>query len=110
MSSGVGDGASTELAGVGVLIFGFSVGRWIGRSAAIWTKRGLIMKMNAPSNTPPPIKRNRSTPAMIHGIFDFFCATEAGGGNGAEGIGAGVAGGTGAGGAIGTSDVIAPIS
>src|SRR6185436_1572525 len=87
---GEGDGASTDAAGVGAATFVFSVRRLALCSEAISSNRGLTMKKNAPASTPPPISRNKRTPAMIQGIFDFFFAT--GGGNGAEGAAA--AGGT----------------
>ena len=88
MSSGVGAGVddSTEAAGVGVLTFVFSPGRFGFRSADISSKRGLTTKKKTPAKIPPPKRRKISTPAMIHGIFDFFFAT---GGNGAEGATAG---------------------
>ena len=74
------------LAGVGVLTFVFSSGRFGFRCADISSNFGLITKKKTPARAPPPSNRNRSTPAMIHGSFDFFCAT---GGNGADGAEAG---------------------
>ena len=90
MSSGVGDGASIELAGVGVLRFVFSTRRSGFRSAAISSNLGLMTKKNTPASAPPLRKRNRRIPAIIHGNFDFFCAT--GGGKGVEGAGVAIAG------------------
>lgn len=63
------------------------------------------MKKKAPASTPAPISRNKRIPAMMYGVFDFFCA--AGAGNGAEGADADA---TGAAGGIGTSAVVAPSS
>ena len=90
MSSGEGDGASIVADGDGTLTFALSLGRLMFRSAAISSKRGFTIKKNAPARMPPPRSRNIRTPAMIHGIFDFFCA--AAGGNGAEGATAAVGG------------------
>ena len=90
-SAGVGDGASTEGTGVGVLAFTLT-GRSGFRSFAISSKRGLITKKNKPAKAPPLNNKKISTPAMINGAFDFFFAAT-GGGNGAEGAGAVTAGG-----------------
>src|SRR6185369_15173799 len=86
--SGTGVGCSTDAAGVGVLTFTFSTGRVGFLSAAIWSKRGFTTKKNKPARAPPPSSRNSSTPAMIHGTFDFFFATGCGG-NGVDGAGCG---------------------
>ena len=90
-SAGVGDGASTEGTGVGVLAFTLT-GRSGFRSFAISSKRGLITKKNKPAKAPPLNNKKINTPAMINGAFDFFFAAT-GGGNGAEGAGAATAGG-----------------
>src|SRR6185369_8703319 len=108
--SGTGVGCSTDAAGVGVLTFTFSTGRVGFLSAAIWSKRGFTTKKNKPARAPPPSSRNSSTPAMIHGSFDFFFATGCGG-NGVDGAGCGngadgAAATTGGGGGATTSPVV----
>ena len=93
VSSGVGEGASTELAGAGVLRFAFSARRSAFRSAAaISSNRGLTTKKNIPARAPVPSRKNRRIPATIHGNFDFFCAATGCCGKGVEGAGAAIAG------------------
>ena len=77
---GAGDGAATELVGVGVLT---STGGSGLRAAAISSNRGLTKRKNTPAKAPPLNKRKRRMPPIISGAFDFFFST--GGGNGADG-------------------------
>ena len=55
------------------------------RARVISILTGFTTKKNTAAKAPPLNSRKTRTPAMINGIFDFFCAT--GGGNGAEGAG-----------------------
>ena len=97
VSSGVGDGVSTVLAGVGVLRFTFA-GRSGFRCAAISSNLGLTTKKNRPAKAPPPNKRRSTRAPIISGTFDFFFTT--GTGSGAEGAGVETAGGGSAGGGV----------
>src|ERR1051325_559890 len=62
---------------------------------------GFTTRKNTPANAPPPSNRNRRTPAMIQGSFDFFfgaavatAGAACGAGKGVDGVG-GVGGVTG---------------
>ena len=83
MSSGVGDGCSTDGEGAASTV-GLAIGSFSGLCSATWSNRGLITKKNAAARAPPLSNRNTSTPAMIQGNFDFFFAATGAAGNGAD--------------------------
>jgi len=90
---GTGDGAALTL----VLTFVETTGWFVFSCLAfISPRRGLTTKKKMAANAPPLINKNKTTPKMISGAFDFFFAGAAAAGAeaaGAAAVGAGVGGG-----------------
>ena len=64
--------------------------------AFISSRRGLTIMKKIAAKAPPPISRNRMTPRIINGAFDFFFAGAVAAGAAAGAAGTVAGGGTGA--------------